>query len=74
MSVFERYLTIWVALCIIAGVALGHYFAAVFQLIGAVEVAQVNLRGYLGIFVQDAEVWITGLKVKGLVDSDLLLK
>jgi ACR3 family arsenite transporter len=43
MSVFERYLTIWVALCIIAGVALGHYFAAVFQLIGAVEVAQVNL-------------------------------
>ncbi len=25
MSVFERYLTLWVALCIVAGVALGHF-------------------------------------------------
>ena len=43
MSIFERYLTIWVSLCIIAGVALGHYFAAAFQALGAIEVAQVNL-------------------------------
>jgi ACR3 family arsenite transporter len=26
MSVFERYLTLWVALCIVVGVVLGHYF------------------------------------------------
>lgn len=43
MNVFERYLTLWVALCIVVGVALGHFFPGVFQRIGAVEVAQVNL-------------------------------
>jgi len=43
MSVFERYLTIWVALCIVAGVALGHFFPPVFVLLGEAEVAQVNL-------------------------------
>jgi ACR3 family arsenite transporter len=43
MSVFERYLSVWVACCIIVGVALGHFFPAVFQAIGAMEVARVNL-------------------------------
>ncbi len=43
MSRFERYLTVWVALCIVAGVALGHLFPAVFRLIGAAEFARVNL-------------------------------
>ncbi|WP_312222913.1 ACR3 family arsenite efflux transporter [Rhizobium rhizoryzae] len=43
MSTFERYLTLWVALCIVVGVALGHAFPAVFQAIGALEVAKVNL-------------------------------
>ncbi len=43
MSTFERYLTVWVALCIVAGIALGHLFAGVFQAIGAMEIAQVNL-------------------------------
>ncbi|KAB0264402.1 ACR3 family arsenite efflux transporter [Microvirga brassicacearum] len=43
MSLFERYLTVWVALCIVAGVALGHFFPGVFQAIGAAEVAKVNL-------------------------------
>lgn len=43
MSIFERYLTIWVALCIVLGVALGHVFPTVFQNIGAAEVAHVNL-------------------------------
>ena len=43
MSTFERYLTLWVALCIVVGVALGHAFPAVFQSIGALEVAKVNL-------------------------------
>jgi ACR3 family arsenite transporter len=43
MSTFERYLTVWVALCIVAGVALGHVMPGVFHLIGAAEVAKVNL-------------------------------
>ncbi|WIM09171.1 ACR3 family arsenite efflux transporter [Enhydrobacter sp.] len=43
MSRFERYLTLWVALCIAAGVALGHFLPAVFRAIGSAEVARVNL-------------------------------
>src|SRR5512147_375917 len=43
MSSFERYLTLWVALCIVAGIALGHFIPGVFQAIGAAEIAQVNL-------------------------------
>ncbi len=43
MSLFERYLTVWVGLCIIAGVGLGHFMPATFHTIGALEVANVNL-------------------------------
>ncbi|KRA01736.1 MAG: ACR3 family arsenite efflux transporter [Achromobacter sp.] len=43
MSVFERYLTLWVVLCIVLGVALGQAAPGVFQGIGRLEVAQVNL-------------------------------
>jgi ACR3 family arsenite transporter len=43
MSTFERYLTVWVALCIVAGVALGHLMPELFQAIGAAELARVNL-------------------------------
>jgi ACR3 family arsenite transporter len=43
MSIFERYLTLWVALCIVAGVALGHSLPGVFQTIGRAEFARVNL-------------------------------
>ncbi|MFG1361362.1 ACR3 family arsenite efflux transporter [Xanthobacter pseudotagetidis] len=43
MSLFERYLTVWVGLCIVVGVALGHLMSAAFHAIGAVEIAQVNL-------------------------------
>jgi ACR3 family arsenite transporter len=43
MSTFERYLTLWVALCIVAGIALGHLMPSVFQLIGSAEIAKVNL-------------------------------
>jgi ACR3 family arsenite transporter len=43
MSTFERYLSLWVALCIVAGVALGHFFPDAFHLIGAAEIAKVNL-------------------------------
>jgi ACR3 family arsenite transporter len=43
MSLFERYLTVWVALCILAGIALGYLLPGLFQLVGAAEIAQVNL-------------------------------
>ena len=43
MSLFERWLTLWVALCIVAGVALGHFMPGVFHAIGAAEIAKVNL-------------------------------
>jgi ACR3 family arsenite transporter len=43
MSIFERYLTLWVALCIVAGIALGHVMPGVFHAIGTLEVAKVNL-------------------------------
>ena len=43
MSTFERYLTLWVALCIVIGIALGHLMPPVFQAIGAAEIARVNL-------------------------------
>ena len=43
MSVFERYLTLWVTACIVLGVTLGHLFPAVFQGLGTMQVAHVNL-------------------------------
>ena len=43
MSTFERYLTLWVALCIVVGVAFGHAFPRVFEVIGSAEIAKVNL-------------------------------
>jgi ACR3 family arsenite transporter len=43
MNVFERWLTLWVAICIVAGIALGQWFPAPFQALGAMEIAKVNL-------------------------------
>jgi ACR3 family arsenite transporter len=43
MGVFERYLTVWVAVCIVAGVVLGHFLPAPFHFVGRMEIAQVNL-------------------------------
>jgi ACR3 family arsenite transporter len=43
MSRFERFLTLWVALCIVVGIGLGQLFPAVFHAIGAAEIAKVNL-------------------------------
>ncbi|GAB4478414.1 MAG: ACR3 family arsenite efflux transporter [Burkholderiaceae bacterium] len=43
LGFFERYLTVWVALCIVAGIALGQLFPAPVQAIGRMEIAQVNL-------------------------------
>ncbi|MEO5325325.1 ACR3 family arsenite efflux transporter [Mesorhizobium sp. CC13] len=43
MSTFERYLTLWVALCIVAGITLGHLMPGVFHAIGGAEIAKVNI-------------------------------
>ncbi len=51
LSVFERYLTVWVFLCILVGIALGRLFPAAFQAVGRMEVAQVNLPVGLLIWV-----------------------
>lgn len=48
---FERYLTVWVALCIVAGILLGQMLPGVFQAIGRMEYAQVNLPVGLLIWV-----------------------
>jgi ACR3 family arsenite transporter len=51
MSVFERYLTAWVLLCIVVGVALGQLLPGQFQAIGRMELANVNLPVGLLIWV-----------------------
>jgi len=43
ISFFEKYLTVWVALCIVAGIGLGHLLPGLFGVIAAAELAQVNL-------------------------------
>jgi ACR3 family arsenite transporter len=43
MPFFEKYLSVWVALCIVVGIALGRLFPPAFDALGAMEVARVNL-------------------------------
>ena len=51
MSLFERYLTLWVFLCIVAGIGLGQLLPGLFQAVGQIEVAKVNLPVGLLIWV-----------------------
>lgn len=51
MSIFERYLTVWVFLCIVAGIGAGQLAPGLFKAIGRMEVAQVNLPVGLLIWV-----------------------
>ncbi len=51
MNFFERYLTAWVGLCIVVGIALGQWQPELFQAIGQLEYAQVNLPVGLLIWV-----------------------
>ena len=51
MSVFERYLTVWVFLCIVVGIALGHWLPGPFHAIGYMEIAKVNIPVGLLIWV-----------------------
>ena len=43
MGFFERFLTLWVFLCIVTGIVLGHWLPQPFHFIGGMEIAQVNL-------------------------------
>ena len=43
MGSFERYVTLWVALCIIAGITLGHLHPGLFQFAAGLEIARVNM-------------------------------
>jgi arsenite transporter len=43
MTLFERYLSLWVAICIVVGLALGHFWPDAFTEIAAIEVAHINL-------------------------------
>ncbi len=43
MGLFARYLTLWVFLCILAGIALGHFFPGFFHFLGKMEIAKVNI-------------------------------
>jgi len=43
MGTFERYLSVWVFLCIVAGIILGHFLPGPFQFFGRLEVAKVNM-------------------------------
>mgnify|MGYP001767027466 FL=1 len=51
MSLFERYLTVWVFLCIVAGILAGQMAPSLFQAIGRLEIAQVNLPVGLLIWI-----------------------
>jgi ACR3 family arsenite transporter len=43
LGISERYLTVWVALCIVTGIILGQFFPAPFQALGRMTVADVNI-------------------------------
>jgi ACR3 family arsenite transporter len=51
MGFFERFLSVWVGLCILSGLLLGQIFPGVFQAIAQMEVAHVNLPVALFIWV-----------------------
>ncbi|BBJ23007.1 ACR3 family arsenite efflux transporter [Candidatus Nitrotoga sp. AM1P] len=51
MSIFERYLTVWVFLCIIVGVVLGQLIPAPFHWLGKLEIAKVNIPVGLLIWI-----------------------
>ena len=43
LGIFERYLTLWVALCIVAGIALGAVAPGPFRILGDLNIAKVNM-------------------------------
>lgn len=76
MGIFERYMTLWVGLCILAGVLLGNMIPGAFAGIAQLEVAHVNLVVALFIWVMIYPMMVqidfsaikdVGKKPKGLV-------
>ena len=65
MSLFERYLTVWVFLCIVVGIGLGQWLPGAFQAIGRMEVANVNLP--VGVLI-----WVMIIPMLVKVDFDAL--
>ena len=65
MSVFERYLTVWVFLCILIGIGLGQFLPGVFQAVGRMEIARVNLP--VGLLI-----WIMIIPMRVKVDFGAL--
>jgi arsenite transporter len=51
MGTFERYLSVWVFLCIVAGVALGQVFPYAFEALGRMQIARVNIPVGLLIWI-----------------------
>nr|WP_320136579.1 ACR3 family arsenite efflux transporter [uncultured Amphritea sp.] len=77
MGMFERYLSVWVAIAIIGGVAFGNLFPALFQLIVALEFAHVNLIValliWLMIYPMMVQIDFSSLKDIGKKPKGLIL-
>ena len=50
LGLFERWLTLWVFLCVVAGIALGQVFPAFFQMVAGLEIAHVNIA--VGVLIE----------------------
>lgn len=76
MSTFERYLSLWVFICIVAGIAFGQALPGVFQAIGGMEVAQVNLprrlHGPAALAVAAGAIWIAEADAHAVLRFDPL--
>jgi len=76
LGVFERYLSLWVGLCILLGVAIGNLFPGIFHLVAKIEYAHVNLVVAVFIWVMIYPMMVqidfssikdVGKKPKGLI-------
>ncbi|KAA3640476.1 MAG: arsenical-resistance protein [Proteobacteria bacterium] len=77
MGLFERYLSLWVAICITVGVTLGYYFPGIFTTVAAIEYAHVNLviavLIWVMIYPMMVQVDLSAIKDTGNNPKGLLL-
>ena len=77
MGIFERYLSVWVGLAIIAGVLLGNVIPGAFSVIASLEIAHVNLVVavliWLMIYPMMIQIDFTSLKDVGKKPKGLVL-
>ncbi len=77
MKLFERYLTLWVSLAIVAGVLLGKNFSGMFELIATLELAHVNIVVAVFIWVMIypmmAQIDFSSLKEVGQRPQGIIL-